>query len=223
MIGPMTFNRDGLIAAVAQDSRTGRVLMLAWMNAEALALTVETGWAHYFSRSRQALWKKGETSGHLQRVVDLRVDCDRDAVLLRVEQAGGIACHTGRPSCFFGDVAGQARPPGELAADPEGVLGRLGEILQARRAADPASSWTARLLHAGVAAINAKIIEEAGELAAALVDEPDAAVVHEAADLIYHALVGLTARGLTFEDVAAELAGRFATSGVAEKASRGGG
>ena len=94
------FNAEGLIAAIAQDAGTGEVLMLAWMNADALAATIETGRATYWSRSRQTLWVKGETSGHVQQVVELRVDCDQDAVLLKVNQTGG-ACHTGRASCFY--------------------------------------------------------------------------------------------------------------------------
>ncbi|MDX1293737.1 MAG: phosphoribosyl-AMP cyclohydrolase [Hyphomonas sp.] len=94
------FNADGLIAAIAQDSMTGEVLMLAWMNAEALAATIDTGRATYWSRSRQALWVKGETSGHVQAVEEIRIDCDQDAVLLKVKQTGG-ACHTGRQSCFY--------------------------------------------------------------------------------------------------------------------------
>lgn len=94
------FDANGLIPAIAQDAATGRVLMLAWMNAEALRLTLETGQATYWSRSRQALWRKGETSGHVQRVVEARIDCDQDCVLLRVEQAGP-ACHTGADDCFY--------------------------------------------------------------------------------------------------------------------------
>lgn len=95
------FGSDGLVPAVAQDAGSGRVLTLAWMNREALQKTVETGEAHYFSRSRRRLWRKGETSGHVQRVRAVRLDCDADAILLEVEQTGGIACHTGRHSCFF--------------------------------------------------------------------------------------------------------------------------
>ena len=95
------FDEAGLIAAVAQDAATGRVLTLAWMNREALQLTAEKGHAHYWSRSRKKLWRKGEESGNVQKVLELRLDCDSDAVLLRVEQAGGIACHTGRESCFY--------------------------------------------------------------------------------------------------------------------------
>jgi phosphoribosyl-AMP cyclohydrolase len=98
------FDAQGLIAAIAQDAETGEVLMLAWMNAEALRLTLETGEATYWSRSRGALWRKGETSGHVQQVVEARIDCDQDAVLLRVRQVGA-ACHTGRRSCFYRRVA----------------------------------------------------------------------------------------------------------------------
>ncbi|MHC8508434.1 MAG: phosphoribosyl-AMP cyclohydrolase [Rhodospirillales bacterium] len=95
------FNADGLIAAAASCAETGEFLMLAWMNEEALRLTAETGWAHYYSRSRGALWRKGETSGRGQRVVEMRIDCDQDAVWLRVAQVGGAACHTGRRTCFY--------------------------------------------------------------------------------------------------------------------------
>jgi len=97
----VNWNREGLVPAVAQDSETGRLLMLAWMNRDALRLTVDTGRAVYWSRSRKRLWRKGEQSGHYQVVKELRLDCDNDTVLLRVEQVGGIACHTGRESCFF--------------------------------------------------------------------------------------------------------------------------
>jgi len=97
----ITWGEDGLVPAIAQDAASGRVLMLAWMNREALALTVDTGEAHYWSRSRRRLWRKGEQSGHVQKVKELRLDCDGDALLLSVEQAGGIACHTGRERCFF--------------------------------------------------------------------------------------------------------------------------
>ncbi len=100
-IDELRWNEQGLIPAIAQDSGTGKVLMLAWMNAESLRLTVEEGIAVYWSRSRNALWRKGETSGHQQRVKEIRLDCDQDALVLSVEQVGGIACHTGRNSCFY--------------------------------------------------------------------------------------------------------------------------
>lgn len=100
-IDQVKWGHEGLIPAIAQDARSGRVLSLAWMNREALALTFESGLAHYWSRSRQQLWQKGERSGHVQKVKSLRIDCDQDVILLEVEQQGGMACHTGRESCFF--------------------------------------------------------------------------------------------------------------------------
>jgi phosphoribosyl-AMP cyclohydrolase len=106
LIDAVRWDERGLVAAIAQDAVSREVLMLAWMNREALALTLSTGLAHYWSRSRGALWKKGETSGHLQTVKQIRLDCDADTILLAVEQAGGIACHTGRRHCFFRRIEG---------------------------------------------------------------------------------------------------------------------
>ena len=114
----VAWNDDGLVPAVAQDAASGEVLMLAWMSREALALTADSGVATYWSRSRNALWKKGETSGHLQRVVEIRLDCDSDAVLLRVESVAGIACHTGRRRCFFNRLEGSGGARGWVATDP---------------------------------------------------------------------------------------------------------
>jgi phosphoribosyl-AMP cyclohydrolase len=127
------FDASGLITCVTSDAATGDVLMVAHMNADALRKTVESGEAWYFSRSRKALWRKGETSGHVQRVLEIRIDCDQDAVWLRVEQAGGAACHTGRRSCFYRAVApGQADGPqlkfvaAERVFDPDAVYGKHG-------------------------------------------------------------------------------------------------
>jgi phosphoribosyl-AMP cyclohydrolase len=125
------FDANGLVTCVATDARTGDVLMVAHMNAAALARTIETGEAWYFSRSRQALWRKGETSGHVQRVVEMRIDCDQDAVWIKVEQAGGAACHTGRRSCFYRAVPLGARAgavtlefrDAEKLFDPQAVYG----------------------------------------------------------------------------------------------------
>jgi phosphoribosyl-AMP cyclohydrolase len=124
-IDDIAWNSDGLVAAVAQDAASGEVLMLAWMNRDALRQTAVTREATYWSRSRKALWKKGETSGHFQRVVEIRVDCDADAVLLRVESVAGIACHTGRRRCFFNRLEGEASArhwaeTDPVIADPEG-------------------------------------------------------------------------------------------------------
>jgi phosphoribosyl-AMP cyclohydrolase len=117
-IESVAWNADGLAPAVAQDAASGEVLMLAWMNRESLARTVESGEAHYWSRSRKSLWKKGETSGHVQRVVEVRLDCDADAVLLRVESVAGIACHTGRRRCFFNRLEGSAGDRRWSVTDP---------------------------------------------------------------------------------------------------------
>ena len=117
-IDSVAWNADGLVPAVAQDATSGEVLMLAWMSREALARTAESGEATYWSRSRKALWKKGETSGHVQRVVEIRLDCDADSVLLRVESVAGIACHTGRRRCFFNRLEGQGSARRWVATDP---------------------------------------------------------------------------------------------------------
>ena len=117
-IESVAWNADGLVPAVAQDAASGEVLMLAWMNRESLARTVESGEAHYWSRSRKSLWKKGETSGHVQRVLEVRLDCDADTVLLRVESVAGIACHTGRRRCFFSRLEGGAGERRWSVTDP---------------------------------------------------------------------------------------------------------
>jgi len=121
----ITWNEDGLVPVIAQDAADGTVLMFAWMNAEALRLTAETGYAVYWSRSRQKLWRKGEESGHQQVVRDIRIDCDNDVLLLKLEQKGGIACHTGRRSCFFQRLdngAWQAVEP--VLKDPSEIYGK---------------------------------------------------------------------------------------------------
>jgi phosphoribosyl-AMP cyclohydrolase len=117
-IESVAWNADGLVPAVAQDAASGEVLMLAWMNRESLRRTVESGEAVYWSRSRKSLWKKGETSGHFQHVIEVRLDCDSDAVLLRVESVKGVACHTGRRRCFFSKLEGEAGERRWVATDP---------------------------------------------------------------------------------------------------------
>ena len=118
------WNADGLVPAIAQEAHSGRVLTLAWMNREALATTVATGFAHYFSRSRRTLWKKGESSGHVQSVREIRLDCDDDAILLRVDQGGGIACHTGREHCFHKRyVDGRWQDVDPVLKDPQSIYG----------------------------------------------------------------------------------------------------
>ncbi len=213
------FDDRGLVPCIVQDASAGTVLMLAWMNAEALRLTRQTGVVHFWSRSRAALWKKGETSGNTLALVELRIDCDGDALLARVRPAGP-ACHTGTTTCFFQRDDGpddDGVPGGETAE----IVIRLGRILESRRDSSTGErSYTRSLLDGGMPKILAKIAEEHGELAAELPAGPDDKVVHETADLLFHVMVGLTARRIPFERVLGELARRFGTSGHVEKASR---
>ena len=218
MIEP-AFDDRGLVPCVVQDATHGTVLMVAWMNAEALRLTRETGIVHFWSRSRGALWKKGETSGNTLQLVELRVDCDADTLLARVRPAGP-ACHTGATTCFFETDDG-SKDDGGPAAEGAQILLRLAQILAARRdSASGEKSYTRSLLDAGMPKILAKIAEETGELAAELPEGSEDRVVSETADVMFHVMVGLTARNIPIERVFAELARRFGTSGHVEKASR---
>jgi phosphoribosyl-AMP cyclohydrolase / phosphoribosyl-ATP pyrophosphohydrolase len=210
------FDDRGLVPCIVQDAERGTVLMLAWMNAEALQLTRDTGIVHFWSRSRQALWKKGETSGNTLSLVELRVDCDADAILVRARPAGPT-CHTGTTACFFHRDEG----PDDDGVPAVTILEQLDRVLVARRdSASGEKSYTKSLLDKGMPKILEKIAEEHGELAAELPSGDDAKVVHETADLLFHVMVGLTARKIPVERVLAELARRFGTSGHTEKASR---
>jgi len=218
MIEPQ-YDERGLVPCVVQDAAAGTVLMVAWMNADALRLTRETQIVHFWSRSRQALWKKGETSGNTLALVELRLDCDGDTVLVRARPAGP-ACHTGATTCFFTRDDG-TEDDGVPATEGAQIIVRLAQIIAARRdSATGENSYTRSLLDAGMPKILAKIAEESGELAAELPAGDDDKVVHETADLLFHVMVGLTARRIPIERVFAELARRFGTSGHVEKASR---
>lgn len=208
------YDAQGLVPCIVQDAATGTVLMLGWMNAESLRLTRETGAVTFWSRSRQALWKKGETSGNVLALVELRFDCDLDAVLARATPAGPT-CHTGATSCF---VHRDEQPDDDGPELP--VLLRLARTIEARRDSTAEKSYTKSLLEAGMPKILAKIAEEHGELAAELPGGEDAKVVHETADLLFHILVGLAARRIPLEAVLGELGRRFGTSGHVEKAQR---
>lgn len=214
----LRWDEKGLIPVVAQDQATWAVLMVAWMNDQALEKTLATREAHFFSRSRGRLWKKGETSGHVLSVRDVRVDCDLDTLLLLVEPAGP-ACHTGKPSCFFRTLQGLAEVEGAEGATAA-VLDRLARVVQARKGAAAAKSYTKSLFDAGMPEILAKLAEEHGELAAELPAGPEPGIVHEAADLLFHLIIGLSARDVAPARVWAELERRFGQSGHDEKASR---
>jgi phosphoribosyl-ATP pyrophosphohydrolase/phosphoribosyl-AMP cyclohydrolase len=197
----IAFDDSGLAPCVTQDWSTGEVLTLAYMNREALDRTLETGELHYWSRSRGELWRKGETSGNVQRLRSLRYDCDADALLALVEPAGP-ACHTGERTCFYRTLEGQAVAPYE-------ALPTLGRTLAQRRDELPEGSYSAELFRAGSDRIGAKVEEEAEEAARAGRQEPDQRVREESADLLYHLGVLLYSRGLTYADALEELTQRM--------------
>ncbi|HTJ85096.1 MAG TPA: bifunctional phosphoribosyl-AMP cyclohydrolase/phosphoribosyl-ATP diphosphatase HisIE [Polyangiaceae bacterium] len=217
MIDLSTLKKDaaGLVTVVAQDRLTGEVRMVAHANAEAVERTVSSGAAHFFSRSRNALWKKGETSGNVMRVHEVWLDCDADAVLYLVDPEGPT-CHTGAPNCFVTRIDASAKDG--MRATP--LFVRLEEALEARKQRTGEKSYTRSLLDAGPEKIGAKIREEADELARAIASESTERVASEAADVLYHAMVGLLSRGVALRDVEVELARRFGVSGHDEKAAR---
>ncbi|HEX2129873.1 MAG TPA: bifunctional phosphoribosyl-AMP cyclohydrolase/phosphoribosyl-ATP diphosphatase HisIE [Solirubrobacterales bacterium] len=202
MSAPVRFDDRGLVPCVLQDWSTGEVLTLAYMNAEALRLTRETREVHFFSRSRNELWRKGETSGNVQRVRQLRYDCDGDAIVALVEPAGP-ACHTGERSCFYRDLEGSADgavdgPPVEGEPQPAAheALATLERTLMSRKRERPARSYTVELLD-DPERIGAKVREEADEVARAVAGESDERVAEEAADVLYHLEVLMASRDLS--------------------------
>ncbi|MBR4711429.1 MAG: bifunctional phosphoribosyl-AMP cyclohydrolase/phosphoribosyl-ATP diphosphatase HisIE [Clostridia bacterium] len=203
-LSQVKYNEQGLIPAIAQDAGTGEVLMLAWMNEESLSLTLETGYATYFSRSRGKLWKKGETSGHTQKVLGIRLDCDQDAILLTVEQTGP-ACHTGARSCFFNEVL--TPDEDELPPSPF-ILERVYRVIEDRKEHPQEGSYTNYLLDKGIEKICKKVGEEASEAIIAAMKNSPEEVTYEAADLLYHLLVLCYDRGVKPADLWRELARR---------------
>lgn len=196
------FDERGLVPAVVQDARTREVLTLAYMNEESLRRTLAEGETWFWSRSRSELWHKGATSGNTQRVVEVRLDCDSDALVVLVEPRGP-ACHTGAVSCFAG-AANDER----AAAGIGDVLEELYAVVEARRREMPEGSYTTYLFGKGLNKILKKVGEEAAETIIAAKDEDRGALTAETADLVYHLLVLLVERGLTLEALAAELARR---------------
>lgn len=212
---------DGLIPVVTQDTNTNEVLMLAYMDKEALSLTLDTNIAHYFSRSKQRIWKKGESSGHIQEVVDVLVDCDDDTILLKVKQTG-VACHTGRKSCFFTSLK-TSEEVTKVEVDTSaayGVIDNLYHVILDRKNDDPKESYTAKLLQGKENSMLKKIVEEAGEFTFAIKDNDQEEIVYEAADIVYHMLVAMASKNVNPDRVKQEIARRFGMSGIAEKNSR---
>lgn len=193
------FNEKGLVPVIVQDVKTHAVLMLAYMNEESIAKTEETGKMVYFSRSRQKLWLKGETSGHFQTVQELKIDCDGDTLLALVSQEG-VACHTGEYSCFFESLYGESEYSGGYA-----IIDELFSVIEDRKANPKEGSYTNYLFEKGIDKILKKVGEESAEVIIAAKNAVPAEIRLESADLLYHLLVMLSERGLTPSEVFAEL------------------
>ena len=203
----LKFDERGLIPAIVQDVRTREVLTLAYMNAESFARTVETKETWFWSRSRNKLWHKGETSGNVQKVVELLLDCDGDAIVVLVDPAGP-ACHTGAQSCF--GIAGTAQ-----LVTTDQLLDRLYDLVKEREKTRPADSYTSYLFNQGLDKILKKLGEESTETIVAAKNNEDERLISEVADLVYHLIVLLVARGISLEQIRAEL-GRRRTAGGSE-------
>lgn len=224
LVARLDWDKSPLIPAVVQDSSSKEVLMLAFMDKQALGLTLESGYMHYFSRSKNRIWKKGERSGHTQKVESIALDCDNDALLFTITQVGA-ACHTGHKSCFFHKLDSSALDSSSKAHTSDlsqvyGIMDTLYHTLLERKSVPESSSYTASLYAKGVNGFGKKIIEEAGEVLLALKDKDSAQIVYECADLLYHILVGLAYYNIHPEQVLAELQRRLGLSGLKEKARR---
>ena len=215
-VDKLKWDNNGLLPAIVQDDLTEEVLMLAYMNKESLERSLELGEAVYFSRSRQALWHKGETSGHFQRIKKIFYDCDRDTILLRVEQIG-VACHEGDKSCFHYDLTSLLDSGSDLrveAKDNSGILfgkriAGLESVIADRFEKRPEGAYTTYLFEKGIDKILKKVGEETAEVIIGAKNEGKSEVVYEASDLFYHLLVLFKEKGVSINDIEAELANRY--------------
>ena len=197
----LKWDSSGLLPAVVQDAATGEVLMLAYMNADSMARTRDLGETVFFSRSRQALWHKGETSGNTQKVVSLAADCDKDAVLVQVNRKGP-ACHTGASSCFFESVEGFSKTADSGIG---GILNELENLIAERKKLKPEGSYTVKLLNQGLKRVLQKVGEEAVETVIAGLEGGREETIVEVSDLLFHLLVALGAMDISLQDIADEL------------------
>ncbi len=196
----LKYDKDGLIPVVVQDSTTSEVLMVAWSNEEAVSLMMSTGYTHFWSRSRQKLWKKGEESGHFQKIVSMQTDCDSDTLLVRVIQEGGIACHTGKPSCFDEVLYGDLSKTSEIIPD-------LKRVIHDRKVNPEEGSYTCKLFNDETRMCK-KIVEESAEFVLAIKDKNSDETAWELADMIYHTMVAIEKTGLSMEKVYEKLSER---------------
>ena len=200
-------NSDGLIPCIAQDYRTGEVLMMAYMNEESYKKTLETGLMTYWTRSRQRLWTKGEESGHFQKMISLTIDCDKDTILAKVDQTGP-ACHTGNPTCFFTPLTSETDAAGSDNKDIYKVLQDVYSVIADRKINPREGSYTNYLFDKGIDKILKKVGEESTEIVIAAKNPDPKEIKYEIADFLYHAMVLMVERGVTWEEIAEELANR---------------
>lgn len=214
----LKFDAQGLIPAIIQDWRDGSILMLAYMNAEAVQKTLEKKSVHFWSRWRNRLWEKGETSGNKLLLKDIFVDCDGDTILVKAEPLGPT-CHTNEKTCFFMRLRDDGSVNEQKTTDAfgGGILDRLYRIIEDRKAHPSAESYTSKLLASGPDKVLKKVVEEAGEVALAAKGGKKEEIVYETADLLFHTLVALGYHGIRPEEVYRELAKRFGTSGLRAK------
>ncbi len=210
----------GLLPVIVQDEKSLEVLMLAYMNKEALELSLTTNIAHYFSRTKKRIWKKGESSGNIQKIRSIYLDCDNDTLLLEVEQVGGVACHTGSKTCFFTRVDMEEAQSENLMQTNYDIIDKLYHIIKQRASADPETSYTAKLLQGKENSLLKKIVEEAGEFCFALKDKDEKEVIYECADMVFHTMVALQRQNIHPDRIKQELARRFGLSGIEEKKQR---
>lgn len=210
----LKFDEQGLIPAVVQDWRDGSVLMLGYMNSESLKKTLETKSVHFWSRSRNKLWEKGETSGHKLILKDCFVDCDGDTLLVKAEPVGPT-CHTGEKACFFTRLQLDGKPEPHKTPDAfGGILERLYQTVQGRKRSPKPDSYVSSLLQGGADKVLKKVVEEAGEVVLAAKGGKKEEIIYETADLLFHTLVALGYHDIKPEEVYQELAGRFGKSGL---------
>ncbi len=213
--------QNGLVPAVVQDHNTNEVLMVAYMNKEALKLSIKTSKTHFFSRSKNRLWQKGESSGHTQTIVSMMADCDMDTILIKVKQ-NGAACHTGAYSCFFYDMLENIKLENKQIDTSKiyGVVDTLFDTIKSKKFDDPNRSYTAKLLQGEQNYMLKKIVEESSELCFAIKDDDKDGAIYECADLVYHTLVAICSQDISPDMIKQELQKRFDTSGIEEKNSR---
>ena len=225
IINQINWQKVPLLPVIVQDYKTKEVLMMAYMNQEALTLSLQTNIAHYFSRTKQRIWKKGESSGHTQKIQKIFLDCDDDTLLLLVKQ-NGVACHTGKVSCFFKQIDNDTITTISNKTDQNineiySIVDNVSHIIEQRKNSTDNSSYVHSLFAKGENTILKKVVEEAGELCFAIKDGNESEIIYEATDLLFHVLVALGYKNISPDRIRQELARRFGTSGIEEKNSRG--